>query len=227
MSNRGENDFARMPGFATKMYANMTKAQPMQIHFREVAQYLVSHLDGGRVLDVGTGPGRLLVELYNLSPALELYGLDISAGMVAIAQKNLAGTGADLRVGNIRTSPYENDFFDLVTSTGSFYLWNNPRESLDEIYRIIKPGHSAVIFDSHKDFDPVHLKQLMRENLRGEGWIKRKLMPRLLLKQLGMTYTVEEVTEIVHQTQFAPNFRIEKVTLANLPIYQRIELTKG
>ncbi|HMF34649.1 MAG TPA: class I SAM-dependent methyltransferase, partial [Candidatus Lokiarchaeia archaeon] len=213
--------------FAAHMYGKMTSTKALAMQVNEIAQDLVLRIDQGRLLDVGTGPGRLLAEVHRLNPAIELYGLDISDGMVSLAQQNLIGMGADLRVGNICEAPYDRDFFDLVTCTGSFYLWNNPRESLDEIYRILKPGQAAYLFESHKDYDSGELKQLMKENLKGEGFFKRKLMPTFLQKQLRMTYSVAEVQEIVEQTQFAENYTIDKITLARLPIWQRIELRKS
>jgi ubiquinone/menaquinone biosynthesis C-methylase UbiE len=226
MPNRGEDDFANFPRFAAKMYRKMTQSQALTTQIHEIAQDLVSRIDQGRLLDVGTGPGRLLAEVHLLNPAIELYGLDISDGMVALAEKNLAGTGADLRVGNIRETPYDSDFFDLVTCTGSFYLWNCPKKSLNEIYRILKPGQAAYMFESHRDYDPGELKELIKENLKGEGFLKRKLMPKLMQKQLRMTYSVAEVQEIVGQTNFAGSYTIEKISLARLHIWQRIELRK-
>ena len=47
----------------------------------------------GAVLDVGTGPGVLLVELARHRPDLRLTGIDLSADMVERASANLARSG--------------------------------------------------------------------------------------------------------------------------------------
>ena len=46
----------------------------------------ISSVTSGCVLDVGTGPGHLLVELARLSPGLELVGLDLSRKMLSMAK---------------------------------------------------------------------------------------------------------------------------------------------
>lgn len=46
---------------------------------REIAQDMVSRIESGRLLDVGTGPGRLLREFYLVYPHIHLYGLGKSS----------------------------------------------------------------------------------------------------------------------------------------------------
>ncbi len=96
------------------------------------------HADHDRLLDVGTGPARLLLEVHRLNPHIALFGLDISHAMVELATKNLSGMNAQIRLGNIRATHYDSDFFDFVTCSGSFYLWDNAVEGLEETYRILR-----------------------------------------------------------------------------------------
>lgn len=132
--SRGEVSFVNLPGFVPTIYDSMMQSSATKMQYKEIAQDLISQVKNGRLLDVGTGPGYLLREINKLNPAIELYGLDISASMVKQASKNLAGIKVDLQCGNIRATNYISDHFDLVTCSGSFYLWDNPAESLDEIY---------------------------------------------------------------------------------------------
>ena len=46
---------------------NSCMAPPMQLYYKEIAQDLTSRLSAGRLLDVGTGPGRLLQAICRLS----------------------------------------------------------------------------------------------------------------------------------------------------------------
>jgi SAM-dependent methyltransferase len=114
----------------------------MRIQFQEIARELLARTNRGPLLDVGAGHSRLLRETSTVNPDIELYGLDISSAMVRRATKNLAGLKVDLRVANICSTGYEADFFDLVTCTGSFYLWSQPLAGLREVYRILVPGGS-------------------------------------------------------------------------------------
>jgi 2-polyprenyl-3-methyl-5-hydroxy-6-metoxy-1,4-benzoquinol methylase len=63
----------------------------MQLHYREIAQDLTSRLSAGHLLDVGTGPGRLLQAIHSLNPAIDLYDLDISFHDLAGTKESLWG----------------------------------------------------------------------------------------------------------------------------------------
>jgi ubiquinone/menaquinone biosynthesis C-methylase UbiE len=227
MTGRGQDEFVRFPGFAARLYANLTRGRAIQQQHREIASELASRIERGRVLDVGTGPGYLLIELHRLNPSLELFGLDISRAMVDLARKNLSGLGVDVRLGAIQNAPYDGNFFDLVTCTGSFYLWDEPRAGLNEIFRILKRGRSAFLFETYRDCDRPSVRKAVRNNLRDESLVRRVIAPRLFLKQLLMTYDRSEVAAIVQQTRFTGSHVIERIALAGVPAWLRITLTKA
>jgi ubiquinone/menaquinone biosynthesis C-methylase UbiE len=226
MSSRGQQDFARLPGFAARLYRTLTQAGGIQRQHREIAEDLASRIERGRILDVGCGPGQLLFEIGQINPTVELFGLDISEAMVSLARQRLCGHSAEIRHGEILRSGYPDNFFDLVTCTGSFYLWDNPRECLDEIYRILRPGRSALLFESYRDCDRRAVREAVRANLAAESLIRRLLAPRFFLKQLGMTYSTDEFAGILKQTRFAQSYTIERIRLAGVPAWLLITLTK-
>ena len=89
MGSRGENSFAHLPGSGAKLYDDFMKTKIIELLTKEIAKDLVSRNTSERMLVVGTGPGRLVQEIHNLSPNLELFGLYISAAMITQARKNL------------------------------------------------------------------------------------------------------------------------------------------
>ncbi len=226
MKDRGENSFIKLPKFAANLYDKMMQLGPMQLQRSQIAEELLNYISEGKLLDVGTGHGRLLAEINRINPKIELYGIDISKKMILLAKNNLSNIQATLQQGNITSTQYENDYFDLITCTGSFYLWNAPVEALNEIHRILKPGKHAVLFESHKEYNEEELKEGMKSNLRNESFFNRKIVPFFLKKQLKMTYPLAELTEIITKSLFNANFSIKKITLANLPIWLKIELKK-
>lgn len=227
MSSRGEENFVNLPGFGARLYDSLTQTRAIQVQLGEIARDLVSRFDRGRLLDIGTGPGRLLLEIHKLNPAIELFGLDIAASMIQVAMKNLSGIRVDLRQGNIRHTDYESNFFDTVTCTGSFYLWDHPEECLEEIFRILKAGQSAYLFETHQEFNHRAFQEALRTNLRQENLLRRLITPYFLKRQLKMTYRIGEVVTIVRHTSFAHSYTIEKIALAGLPVWLRITLTKN
>lgn len=226
MSNRGESSFVKLPKFAAKQYDKMMQLEPMREQRVQIAEILISQITEGTLLDIGTGHGRLLIEINKLNPKIELYGLDISEKMIDLAKANLKNINANLQTGNITSTNYGNDYFDLVTCTGSFYLWDAPVEGLNEIHRILKTKKTAILFESHKEYNESNLKEQIKRNLAREGFINRKLVPRFLKKQLKMTYDIKELEEIINSSLFKNHYSIQKITLVNLPIWLKIEIKK-
>lgn len=167
-----------------------------------------------------------MYEIHKLNPEIELHGLDISPSMIHKAKVNLSTIPVDLRLGSIRVTDYPNDYFDLVTCSGSFYLWDFPADGLNEIHRILRTGFSAYLYETHTDFDRQHLRESIRENLQSENLVRRFFAPILLMKQLRMAYSKDEIRAIIDKTKFAESFSFESIKLAGLPIWLCIELKK-
>lgn len=223
--SRGEALFRESPPFSAVVYDRLLRFEAMDVHYQELARDLASTIDRGRLLDVGTGPGRLLLEIHRLKPDIELFGLDIAASMVQQAKKTMTGIQADLRQGSIEHTTYADDFFDMVVATGSFYLWDRPESCLEEIHRILKPGHSAHLYETHKDIDEAKFRRGLKANLQRENILRKWFMPFFPRKAIEMSYRREEIIGIVKRTRFVDSFTIDELTLARLPIWLRIRLT--
>ena len=216
-----------MPAFGALLYDWLAgRPRTMGIQLREIARELAGRIDRGRLLDVGTGHGRLLREIHEANPAIELYGLDLSAAMVERARRNLVGLRVDLRQGNIRRTTYENDSFDLVTCTGSFYLWDEPAEGLREVHRILVRGGSANLFEPHADANVDELRRI-GPVLRRETPLRRLIGPVFIRLAVKAGLRIGEVKELLDATPFRGRYSIEKATLAGLPIWLRLTLNKS
>ena len=118
--------------------------------YRRIAEDIVDIApDNGTVLDVGTGPGVLLVEIARRRTDLGLTGLDLSADMITAARKNLRehGDRAEAVVGDATDLPFEDDSFDLVVTSLSTHHWDEPRAAVPEIARVLRPGGRFAIYD--------------------------------------------------------------------------------
>lgn len=99
-------------------------------------------LDGGRVLDVGCGPGSDLPVLADAAD--EVVGLDITPSFLRAAKNR----GFDPLVrGDMRTLPFAADTADGIWSSAAFL--HVPRAdapaTLDEFGRVLRPGGVAFI----------------------------------------------------------------------------------
>jgi ubiquinone/menaquinone biosynthesis C-methylase UbiE len=102
------------------------------------------------VLDVGTGPGVLLVELAARRPDLHLTGVDLSPSMVATATRNLAVAGvsdAACLVADVAELPFLDGAFDLVVSSLGLHHWDRVDAAVPELARVLRPGGRVVIYD--------------------------------------------------------------------------------
>jgi ubiquinone/menaquinone biosynthesis C-methylase UbiE len=227
MKTRGETQYINMPFFAVKLYDNLTSIKGINKSFKEIAGLIGNTINQGNLLDVGTGPGRLLFEISSRVPQINLFGLDISNSMIDLAKQNLANIpNVDLRIGNINRTDFQDNFFDCVVSTGSFYNWDTPVQGLNEIYRILIPGKMAYIFDTYNDFDRKLLNDKLKENLQEYNLFRKIASKYFLRKQLSMTYSINEYNKILIQTDFKGSYRIQPIMLGNLPVHVRIELKK-
>ena len=132
-----------------------------------VARDISSYCSEGNILDIGTGPAWLLIKLYERSPKLRLTGVDISSSMVTKALNNVARVGLSdvikIKAGDASHLPCTDESFDAVVSTGSMHHWKNPSASLNEIYRVIKPGGYALMYDLVSDTPGTILKESVHE----------------------------------------------------------------
>jgi ubiquinone/menaquinone biosynthesis C-methylase UbiE len=225
-TGKGETIFIRLPRIGSVVYDHLMQASPMRLYYQEIAQDLMSRIPDGCLLDVGTGPGRLLQAIHNLNPAIDLYGLDISASMVSRARKNLTGIKVDLRQGSVRKTDFPSDTFDLVTCSGSFYLWDKPEEGLQEIHRVLKRGKTACLYECNRECDREAMQSSLRENLRHLNVISKMIGPLAIRQALDAAYSAEEIRDIVRRTSFAHNFSIQEKTISRLAIWLCVELRK-
>jgi SAM-dependent methyltransferase len=149
--------------------------------YARVAREVAAAHPGGKLLEVGSGPGRLAVRLAREAPGITLTGVDISAAMVERAARRAAGAGLSERVrfevGDVAALPLSDGEFDGVVSTLSLHHWSDPAGGLAEIHRVLKPGGEARIYDlAHWLWLPARggnrLSQLTTASPFGEGEVQ-------------------------------------------------------
>ena len=155
-----------IPFPGTRGYSFLAKSRIMQAFYKDVALDVAEEMSGGRILDVGTGPGYLPLQISESLPGSEVIGIDVSEDMIRVARKNAEGKNVKFLVGDANKMPFEDDSFDLVVSTGSLHHWRNPVNVLNEIYRVLRPGRKALIYDLWGEAP----KELLRGKLTELGY---------------------------------------------------------
>jgi ArsR family transcriptional regulator len=102
----------------------------------------------GRLLDVGTGTGRM-IEL--LGPeAAAVAGLDRSSEMLRVARSKLEAAGlgaADLRPGDLHAMPFSAGAFDTVILHQVLHFLDAPEAAVAEAARVLAPGGQILLVD--------------------------------------------------------------------------------
>lgn len=133
---------------------------------RQVIPPIVEHLDGPRalghpkILDVGCGTGRTLLQLARTRSAPDYTGLDLSPYYLQVAREVLADVpNVSLVADNAERMPFRDACFDVVTSTYLFHELprNARREVLGEMFRVLRPGGRLVVQDSVQRSDAPEL----------------------------------------------------------------------
>ena len=102
----------------------------------------------GRLLDIGTGTGRIL-EL--LAPHSERsIGLDVDHDMLVLARAALGEaqlSQASVRHGDLHRPPFEAASFDVAVMHHVLHLLDDPGEAVADAARLLRPGGRLLIAD--------------------------------------------------------------------------------
>jgi len=189
-----------IPGPCAILYETISRSSIFQRHYELVARDIAGYCRSGRLLDVGTGPGWLLLKIHQQAPDLQVTGLDISPAMVRRARRNLtlAGLGGTLEVVEAPAAqvPFPDGSFDVVVSTGSFHHWKDPIGSLNECCRVLKDGGVTLIYDLVTHLPPVVAEPGERHFGRYRMWLLR-------LHSFEEPFrTPQEMVELASQSRF-------------------------
>ncbi len=141
-----------------------------------------------RLLEVGSGSGRILSSIRAREPDLQLTGIDLSAEQTDLARS--VHPDIEFVCGNGESLPFADGSFDYVIFFDYLEHTERPRQSLAEIQRVLKPGGylhlvcpterqsiyglSTKLFGRHfKERTAGHIQQFSRrqidELVRGSG----------------------------------------------------------
>jgi SAM-dependent methyltransferase len=115
------------------------------------AAYLAPHLQAGaRVLDVGSGPGTITIDLARRVRPGVVIGIDASEDVVdratGLAESELVDN-VEFRAGDAYALPFADGWFDVVHAHQVLQHLARPVDALKEFRRVLKPGGLLAVRD--------------------------------------------------------------------------------
>ena len=122
-------------------------------------------------IDLGSGPGTLIVELGKRTK-LHWINADINPHFFPYFFEKAQAAGLGGRVSAIRADacalPFRDGFAEVIVSRGSFQFWPDLAKGIAEIHRVLKPGGLAYLGRGLPERMPPEVAKNVREG-HGQG----------------------------------------------------------
>lgn len=132
-----------------------------------------------RVLEIGFGPGKGILEATRRATRGFVAGIDSSEVMLRQAERRnrrfIAESRVELRQGSVDALPFEDGSFTHVFEVNSFHHWPSPEAGLREIRRVLSdggrlllclrmkhPGRSFLVAPGHTADEVARVTELVR-----------------------------------------------------------------
>jgi demethylmenaquinone methyltransferase/2-methoxy-6-polyprenyl-1,4-benzoquinol methylase len=129
----------------SRAYDLITEADEHKV--REAGERLLKLTSGERVLEIGFGTGNSIINMAeSVGPTGRVYGIDVSRGMLEVAQAKIADKGLSNRVelltGDARDLPYEDESFNASFASFTLELFplNDIPVVLAQVRRVLQKG---------------------------------------------------------------------------------------
>jgi SAM-dependent methyltransferase len=149
------------------------------------------------IVDLGCGPGDLVVAISRRIRDARIIGLDLSPSMLLWAGRH-ATTDGRLKfvVGDAADLPFGDASVDLVVSTLSLHHWAEPADVFAEIARVLRTGGVALVYDLDLlTLGSSQMAEVAREAGLEPGDITRERVGGGLITRLFVRFRLEGLAE--------------------------------
>jgi ubiquinone/menaquinone biosynthesis C-methylase UbiE len=152
-----------------------------------------SSRNSGLALDIGSGPGQIVLKLAACLPNWQFVAVDRSLNMIRQA---LSGRGSAMRVEFLVADgnglPFGGNSFDLVLCNSVLHHLAYPARLFSEIARVIKPDGAILLRDLRRPSRIAHSLHVRWHGRHYEG-----LMNKLYRDSVRASYTADELSAML------------------------------
>ena len=182
------------------------------------------------ILDIATGTGDLAIAMAKATDA-KITGFDLSAGMLEVGRKKVKEQNLENRIemiqGDAEKMPFADNSFDVITVAFGVRNFENLKNGLDDIYRVLKPGGKFIILEFSQP-EAVPMKQLYTFYSR---YVLPKIGKKISKDQSAYTYLPDsvkafpygdEMKKILKNSNFVEPYD-KKLTFGIASIYESLK----
>ena len=181
-------DDAQCQAYASADFAASNQA------FVEVARGLIP-ANATTVLDLGCGPGDVMIRLARACPSLKITAVDGSPAMIHLASAAIGDCGLSRTIkalqGYVPGLPLNAGHFDVVLSKDFLHHLPDPMVLWHEVRRLIKPGGLICVMDLQRPDSPEAAQKIVDAVAGNEAGVLRIDFYNSLLA----AFTPEEIRE--------------------------------
>jgi len=120
----------------------------------------LGEISGGKVLDVGTQEGGFISTLMKALRDYDSFvGIDISEENLEKARSKFKDKPVEFVSMNAERLTFDDNSFDTVSISFSIHHLENPKQVLDEMKRVLRPGGNLILQEMFCDGDQSEAKQ--------------------------------------------------------------------
>jgi ubiquinone/menaquinone biosynthesis C-methylase UbiE len=170
-------------------------------------QWYVDHLladcagELGNVLDIGCGPGDVMLRLAAARPNARITAIDGSSAMLELARKAVASGGQQQRVtllqGYVPGLPLEERSFDAILSKDLLHHLPDPLVLWNEARRLGRSGAAVYVMDLMRPVSPQAARNIVETVARDE----LPILKADFYASLCAAFTLDEVEAQVEQAR--------------------------
>ena len=140
-------------------FLNRLLSVGIDVYWRKKGLQQLSSISPDRILDVATGTADVAIMAAKMLRPTSIVGMDISSGMLDIAQKKIQEKGLSqtiqLKLADSEAMPFDDNQFDAVTVAFGVRNFQDLRKGLSEIRRVLKPGGKLMVLEFSKPRFPL------------------------------------------------------------------------
>jgi ubiquinone/menaquinone biosynthesis C-methylase UbiE len=176
---------------------------------------------GGRALDIGTGPAEIPLFLCEMAPRWRVTAVDASDGMLDVARAKVRRHGLEKRIriqkGDAKSLRGLRRPFDLVFSNGALHHISDPISFWREVRRLLVPGGRVMVQDLLRPRTRAEARRLVRLYSQGAS----RLLKRLFLQSFLAAYTPAEVRAQLEEAGIS-GWRVRKASDRHVAVFGRL-----